>query len=196
MENVEFTNILIDEGADVNQMDDLGNSPLSIASFFGYTDIAKLLLENKAIISAAEMDRAYKGWDGYIQTEILDLFRKFGWYNLFLDDIRPPIPGFSIARTMEDAVSIIENNRVHILSLDHDLGEDEEGNLRKNGYDLVKYICDKRIRAANRIFLHTSNIVGRENMYQTLLAARRRGFIDSDIEIYHYPYSPNRYTGE
>ncbi|MGY4110510.1 cyclic-phosphate processing receiver domain-containing protein [Aeribacillus pallidus] len=81
---------------------------------------------------------------------------------------------------------------MHILSLDHDLGTDEKGNLRRIGYDLVKYICEKDIRPTNRIYIHTDNVVEKENMYQTLLAAQRRGFIDKDIEIYHYQFVRNR----
>ncbi|PJN48797.1 hypothetical protein PAEAM_56590 [Paenibacillus sp. GM1FR] len=33
-------------------------------------------------------------------------------------------------------------------------------------------------------------------MYETLLAAQRRGFIVEDIEIYHYPITVNRYSDE
>ena len=75
----------------------------------------------------------------------------------------------------------------------HDLGEDLQGNLLPTGYDLVKYICEKGLRA-NKIYIHTDNPVGRENMYQTLHGAKRRGFIDSDIEIYHYSITENKYT--
>ncbi|EGQ26369.1 hypothetical protein HMPREF9372_1649 [Sporosarcina newyorkensis 2681] len=35
------------------------------------------------------------------------------------------------------------------------------------GYDLVKYIFEKGLRA-NKIYLHTDNPVDRENMYHTL----------------------------
>lgn len=95
---------------------------------------------------------------------------------------------------MEEAIYYIENYKVHILSLDHDLGEDREGTLLPTGYDLVKYICENGLRA-DKIYLHTDNGVGRENMYQTLKAAQRRGFIDQDIEIYHYSITPNKYSG-
>ncbi|WP_459477344.1 cyclic-phosphate processing receiver domain-containing protein [Clostridium saccharoperbutylacetonicum] len=61
------------------------------------------------------------------------------------------------------------------------------------GYDLVKYICENGLRA-EKIYLHTDNSVGRENMYQTLLGAQRRGFIDSNIEIYHYSITQNKYS--
>lgn len=37
-------------------------------------------------------------------------------------------------------------------------------------------------------FIHTDNVVGRDNMYETLLGAQRRGFIDKNIKIYRYGY--------
>ncbi|WP_315114501.1 cyclic-phosphate processing receiver domain-containing protein [uncultured Clostridium sp.] len=58
---------------------------------------------------------------------------------------------------------------------------------------MVKYICENGLRA-DKIYLHTDNPVGRENMYQTLIGARRRGFIDSSIKIYNYPFVKNKYS--
>ena len=49
------------------------------------------------------------------------------------------------------------------------------GGISKTSCDLVKYICEKVILPANRIYIHSDNVVGRENMYQTHLAAQRRG---------------------
>ncbi|MFJ9501564.1 cyclic-phosphate processing receiver domain-containing protein [Brevibacillus centrosporus] len=114
--------------------------------------------------------------------------------NLYVDDLRDCPDLFAIARTIDEAIFYLENCEVDILSLDHDMGEDQSGNLLPTGYDLVKYICQNGLRA-NRIYLHTDNNVGRENMYQTLLAAQRRGFIDEDIEIYRYSITPNKYSG-
>jgi hypothetical protein len=105
--------------------------------------------------------------------------------NLYLDDLRDCPDGFMIARTIEQAKYYLENFHVEILSLDHDLGMDERENMIPTGYDLVKYICKKGLRA-DRIYIHTDNSVGRENMYQTLLGSQRRGFIESDIKIYNY----------
>ncbi|WP_411682462.1 cyclic-phosphate processing receiver domain-containing protein [Clostridium thailandense] len=113
--------------------------------------------------------------------------------NLYLDDLRDVPEGFVIARTVEEAIYYLENFNINILSLDHDLGEEENGNLLPTGYDLVKYICENGLRA-NKIYIHTDNPVGRENMYQTLLAAQKRGFIDKDIRIYNYPYIKNKYS--
>jgi hypothetical protein len=114
--------------------------------------------------------------------------------NLYVDDLRDCPVGFEVARTMDEAITYFNKFEINILSLDHDLGEDENGNLLPTGYDLVKWICENGFRA-NKVYLHTDNVVGRENMYQTLLGARRRGFIDSDIEIYHYSITPNKYSG-
>ncbi|CEG26336.1 cyclic-phosphate processing receiver domain-containing protein [Bacillus sp. B-jedd] len=114
--------------------------------------------------------------------------------NLYVDDLRDCPKGFIVARNIDEAIKYIENGDVHILSLDHDLGEDEKGNLLPTGYDLVKYFREKGLRA-DKIYLHTDNGVGRDNMYHTLKAAQRRGFIDNDIEIYHYSITPNRYSG-
>jgi len=115
--------------------------------------------------------------------------------NLYVDDLRDCPEGFIIARNVEEAIHFIENYHIVILSLDHDLGEDRDGNLLPTGYDLVKYICEKGLRA-DKIYIHTDNGVGRENMFHTLKAAQRRGFIAADIEIYHYSITINKYTGK
>ncbi|MDS0527139.1 hypothetical protein NNC19_15720 [Clostridium sp. SHJSY1] len=116
--------------------------------------------------------------------------------NLYLDDLRDCPEDFVVARNMEQALYYLENDEyeVEILSLDHDLGIDGEGKLLSSGYDLVKYFCENGLRA-NSIYLHTDNPVGRDNMYYTLLAAKRRRFINS-ISVYPYPYVKNKYTEE
>lgn len=113
--------------------------------------------------------------------------------NVYVDDLRDCPVGFVVARTFQEAIHLLENQEVDILSLDHDLGENTEGNLLPSGYDLVKYMCENGLRA-NKIYIHTDNPVGRTNMYETLQGAKRRGFIDSDIEIYHYSITENKYT--
>lgn len=108
------------------------------------------------------------------------------WVNLFVDDIRKAPDGFIVARSYKEAIDLISSNKINILCLDHDLGIDEYG-VEKNGYDIVKYLCEHRI-SPQRIYLHTDNAVGRENMYNTLVGARKRGFISSNTEIYRYQY--------
>lgn len=197
MDHQKFCKLLIEQGADVNQKDRNGRSPLSTACYFGFTAISRLLLKHGARIDASCLDRAYWGWGNNVQVETLELLRDYGWVNIFMDDLRDTPEGFVVgARTMKEAIEAIERYHVHILSLDHDLGMDDEGNLRKTGYDLVKYICENGIRAANKIFLHSANVVGRENMYKTLKAAQKRKIISHDIGIYPYPFVANRYTGD
>lgn len=115
-------------------------------------------------------------------------------FNVYVDDLRDCPPGYFIARNVEEAIAFLETGDVHMLSLDHDLGE-KDGKLLPTGYDLVKYMCEHGLRA-DKIYLHTDNGVGRDNMYHTLKAAQRRGFIDKDIEIYHYSITVNRYSGK
>lgn len=112
--------------------------------------------------------------------------------NLYVDDLRKCPDNFVIARDYEEAIKYLNTYSIDILSLDHDLGEDTFGKLLPTGYDIVKYICENNI-FAKKIYIHTDNSVGRENMYETLLAAQRRGFINDTIEIYRYPIVPNRY---
>lgn len=114
--------------------------------------------------------------------------------NVYLDDLRDCPEGFVVARTFEEAVKLFEQHEVNILTLDHDLGEDADGMELLNGYDFVKYFCEHGLHV-NKIYHHTDNPVGRENMYKTLLAAQRRGFISEEIEIYHYPITKNVYSG-
>ncbi|MBN1079352.1 cyclic-phosphate processing receiver domain-containing protein [Clostridium botulinum] len=110
--------------------------------------------------------------------------------NLYVDDIRLCPDGFIVARNYDQAIKLLNSNTINILSLDHDLGIDEHG-VEKNGYDIVKYICEHGI-SPKKIYIHTDNVVGRDNMYYTLIGARNRGFIDSDTEIYRYEYVKNK----
>lgn len=113
--------------------------------------------------------------------------------NLYLDDLRDCPKGFEVARTIDEAIEIFNNYKVNVLSLDHDLGEDRDGKLLPTGYDFVKYFCGNGLYA-DKIYIHTDNNVGRENMYETLKGSQRRGFISQEIEIYHYSITENKYT--
>lgn len=56
------------------------------------------------------------------------------------------------------------------LKLDHALGIDDN-DIDKNGYDIVKYICENGINP-RKIYIHTDNVVCREDMYYTLIGQR------------------------
>lgn len=106
---------------------------------------------------------------------------------LYVDDIRKEPIGFFKTKNYKDTIEVLNNNKIEILSLDHDLGLNETGELEPTGYDIVKYICQNGIEIGE-IYIHTDNVVGRENMYETLIAARRRGFIPENTKIYNYKY--------
>lgn len=106
--------------------------------------------------------------------------------NVYLDDVRKCPKGFILARTAEDALKLIRKGNVGLVTLDHDLGLNEQGKERLTGYDLVKTFCEEGLYV-DEIYMHTDNVVGRENMYQTLLAAQKRGFIAKEIKIKYYP---------
>lgn len=115
--------------------------------------------------------------------------------NLYLDDLRDCPEGFKLARTVAEAKAIMRNNTVDIVSLDHDLGVDQDGQELENGYDFVKWFCEEGIEV-EKIYLHTDNPVGRDNMYSLLKASQRREFIPESIAVYPHPCVPNRYSGE
>lgn len=117
-----------------------------------------------------------------------------GKINIYVDDLRDCPDGFVVARNYTDAVVLLRENEVGVLSLDHDLGLDPNDELANTGYDLVKTLCYEGLRA-DSIYIHTDNPVGRDNMYYTLLRARERGVIEEDIAIFHYGCTPNKYSG-
>lgn len=57
-------------------MDRLGRTPLIIACYFGFIDIAAFLMKNDADMNGC-LDRATQGWDNYVQTEIIDLLKQW-----------------------------------------------------------------------------------------------------------------------
>lgn len=102
--------------------------------------------------------------------------------NLFVDDLRMPPVGYQLARTYEEAVHYFETNCFDQLSLDYDLGFDEQGRVANNGLDLVKYICEHRLKV-NCIRLHSSSPYGRKLMYETLMLAKNKGQLDPELII-------------
>ena len=106
--------------------------------------------------------------------------------NLYVDDLRKCPEGWVLARNIAEAIPYIKSGDVNLLSLDHDLGE-SNGKLLPTGYDLVKQFCEYGWEV-KEIYLHTANPVGRENMYETLKASQRRGFISDEINVYNFPY--------
>lgn len=107
--------------------------------------------------------------------------------NIFADDLRDNLgvySNFKVYRTYESLLEDLTSGKIteiNILTLDHDMGIDENGELSMSGSQfivkLVEVMMDKDIKI-NYIKFHTSNFVGFENMRGTLNGAIDRGFID------------------
>jgi hypothetical protein len=102
--------------------------------------------------------------------------------NVYLDDLRPCPPGFVLARNVDECLALLESGNVRYLSLDHDLGENEP-----TGYDLTKIMVERGLWPL-RIYMHTANPVGRDNMYQLLTRYKPEG-----ISV-HYGPIPFEYS--
>lgn len=113
--------------------------------------------------------------------------------NVYLDDLRDCPDNFVLVKTIEELKKLVEAHQIAALSLDHDLGLDANGQLLATGYDFVKWFCEHG-HFAEKIYLHTDNTVGRDNMFAVLKASQKRGFISNDIEVHPYPLVPNRYS--
>lgn len=104
---------------------------------------------------------------------------------IYMDDLRP-LPTFFFNVLAVDGYECLEELRKHkgkvqVLSLDHDLGEDT-----LDGYDVVKAMVEEGLYA-DRIYLHTANPTGRDNMYHYLKNAIKHGVLPDHIKVYYGP---------
>lgn len=118
--------------------------------------------------------------------------------NIYMDDLRPcpKAPHWLLAKTAEEALALMKEYRgyVNILSLDHDLGDTNKP--ERNGKWFVNQMIAKRLYA-DKIYLHTSNGVGRKNMFSYLINAWDLGYLPRATTIYEGPMaSYNMATGE
>lgn len=70
---------LLEKGADPNQTDAYGRSPLEVGAYYGLSEICKVLLENGAKIDEYCIRWAKHGWDGKCQKRVLKLIEE--WRN-------------------------------------------------------------------------------------------------------------------
>lgn len=87
---------------------------------------------------------------------------------LWIDDIRiPPDNTFDIARTYDDAISLLQTNQYDHIWLDHDLSDFKDGKER-TGYSIVQWLVERKVmddlHVPNHYSFLTSNPVGRKNM--------------------------------
>lgn len=75
--NLPFIKRLLEIGADPDQRDSLDRSLLENASYFGFYDVCKTLLESGAKIDDNCFRRAENSWDGFSQSEIIELLHEW-----------------------------------------------------------------------------------------------------------------------
>lgn len=84
---------------------------------------------------------------------------------IWLDDVRPAPHGYALAKSVNEAIRLIEQSEaegttIELLDLDHDLGD-----YAYDGGDAIKildYLAERE--TFYPVALHTANVVGRANM--------------------------------
>ena len=100
---------------------------------------------------------------------------------LWLDDVRPAPAGWTIARTAQEAIALLDQETFDEISLDHDLGATPEdgmfaaGGSLETGLDVALHIAAGNLSRTTPIRLHTWNPAGAQRMMHTLQDA---GFIN------------------
>lgn len=87
---------------------------------------------------------------------------------IWLDDERPMPQGFDRqVKTADEAIALLKSGGVTLISLDHDLGETENG----TGYNVARFIefsAYHRKFAPIEVLIHSANPVGRGRMEQAI----------------------------
>lgn len=82
---------------------------------------------------------------------------------LFVDDLRNPLDfglkEYIWVKTVEDAISFLENGTITFASLDHDLGHQ-----LYDGTYLINYIEENNLWPINGVYVHSQNLVGKKRM--------------------------------
>ena len=95
-----------------------------------------------------------------IRTDILQV-------KVYLDDERPAPEGWVRVKTPEQCIALLETGMVSHLSLDHDLGDDENVGT---GYDVVLWMEEQfflnHYLPPENITVHSANVSARVKMEQ------------------------------
>jgi hypothetical protein len=94
--------------------------------------------------------------------------------HVFLDDTRRCPPGFTLARTAEECLMLLESAKVGILSLDYELGYG-----RLNGMAVVRGMINKGLYP-QEVYVHSSSMAGRAEMVRALREAAPPGVVIHD----------------
>lgn len=91
-------------------------------------------------------------------------------YTLLLDDVRNEVWIDITVRSAEALLSsdILFTTPISALYLDHDLGQDSEGNDKMSGYQFLQYCLENLIPLPPKVVLVSANPIGREKMGKCL----------------------------
>lgn len=101
--------------------------------------------------------------------------------NVYMDDFRKVPQGFILARTTEECLLLLREYEVDVLSLDHDMGPVDD-----TGSEVARLIVLEGL-FPREVYLHTSSLWGRKEMYETLYAAKPEG-----MQLHNGPMSQDK----
>lgn len=88
---------------------------------------------------------------------------------IYLDDERETPAGWHRVYWPEEAIHLLQTENVEVISLDHDLGDDDKG----TGYDVILWI-EEAVVTTNynppQILVHSANSSARDKMLQGIEA--------------------------
>lgn len=86
--------------------------------------------------------------------------------DLWLDDLRPAPEGWTLVRSVNEAILLLATGTVLRASLDHDLGEFAvDGG---DGFRLVDWMAEHDVWPPGGVLIHSANPVGRARMQATI----------------------------
>jgi hypothetical protein len=110
-----------------------------------------------------------------VSAALIEVFGKKKGYKVFFDDLRTVDmvydssmeSEFIVVRNVKDFKKLIQEKGIpDFVSFDHDLGEDEFGNIAEDVYDAVKwmvYVKEYDLRKMDFV-VHSDNPVGAKNI--------------------------------
>ncbi len=91
---------------------------------------------------------------------------------IYLDDERATPDGWHRAYWPDEVIELLKTNDVSVVSLDHDLGDDERG----TGYDVIVWIEEAVVTAGYNppeIRVHSANPAARKRMERGIVAIEK-----------------------
>ncbi len=94
---------------------------------------------------------------------------------LFVDDARTPPPGWQLARTVQEAIHLLDTDTFEDVSLDYVIGYDDQENFSPVAKHIVSLSQEKRPK---RVYIHTSSSFGARKLEGILY-----GHVDKIIRL-------------